>query len=154
MLTNLLDNAIRYTKPQGRIVVSLRSSEDGDGWASLRVADDGCGIAPDKLPRIFDRFYRADESRARQTGNAGLGLAICKSIVEAHGGTIDVESIPGEGTIFTVHLPLLRNGESSQRTLSMVSGDSKSGVLRLPRRHANYRAAKPKSDAHMAKQTK
>ncbi len=126
MLTNLLDNAIRYTEPQGHIVVSLRHSDRGDGWVSLRVADDGCGIEADKLPRIFDRFYRADKSRARQTGNSGLGLSICKSIVNSHSGSICVESDRGCGTVFTVDLPLLND---SQRTLSTVSGDSKSVLL-------------------------
>ncbi|MEO5952894.1 MAG: ATP-binding protein, partial [Chloroflexia bacterium] len=126
MLSNLLDNAIRYTEPSGQIVVTLRRSEYEAGWARLQVTDDGWGIEPEKLPRIFDRFYRADESRTRQTGNAGLGLAICQSIVRAHGGRISVESEPGLGTAFTVDLPVMHD---SQRTLSGVSVDSQPVLL-------------------------
>jgi two-component system OmpR family sensor kinase len=73
----------------------------------IRITDDGCGIAPEQLPNIFNRFYRADQSRTRETGNAGLGLAISKGIVEAHGGQIEVESTPGTGTSFKITLPLL-----------------------------------------------
>jgi signal transduction histidine kinase len=126
MLTNLLDNAIRYTGSHGQIVVTLRRSDYEDGWASISVADDGCGIEPEKLPRIFDRFYRADESRTRQTGNAGLGLAICQSIVRAHGGRIGVESEVGLGTVFTVDLPVISD---SQQTLSRVSVNSQPALL-------------------------
>ena len=126
MLTNLLDNAIRYTGSHGQIVVTLRRSEYEDGWASISVADDGCGIESEKLPRIFDRFYRADESRTRQTGNAGLGLAICQSIVRAHGGRIGVESEVGLGTVFTVDLPTIHD---SQQTLSRVSVNSQPALL-------------------------
>jgi signal transduction histidine kinase len=73
--------------------------------AVLRVTDTGVGIAANHLPRIFERFYRVDESRARSDGGAGLGLAICRWIVEAHGGRIEVASKVGKGTTFTVHLP-------------------------------------------------
>jgi signal transduction histidine kinase len=71
----------------------------------LTVADDGPGIAADHLPRIFDRFFRADESRSRASGGVGLGLAIAKAIVEAHGGSLSVESEPGRGATFTASFP-------------------------------------------------
>jgi signal transduction histidine kinase len=107
VLVNLLDNAIRHTAPTGRITLALDLAPGParTDWLRLQVCDDGCGIAPADLPRIFDRFYRADPSRARQTGNAGLGLAIAKSIVEAHGGSITAASTPGLGTTFTLLLP-------------------------------------------------
>lgn len=103
VLTNLLDNAIRYTGQQGKITVAVETDHE---HARVSVTDDGCGIPADELPRIFDRFYRADPSRTRDTGNAGLGLSICKSIVEAHGGHIGATSEPGKGTTVTFELPL------------------------------------------------
>ena len=72
----------------------------------MEVADTGRGIAPEDLPRLFDRFYRADPSRSRSTGGSGLGLTIARRLVEAHGGTIGAESVPGEGSRFTIRLPL------------------------------------------------
>jgi signal transduction histidine kinase len=77
-----------------------------DGRARLRVSDSGVGIAPEHLPHLFERFYRADAARSRDEGGAGLGLAICQWIASAHQGTIAVQSTPGEGTTFTVSLPL------------------------------------------------
>ena len=76
-----------------------------NGSAIVEVAEDGEGIAPDDLPNIFKRFYRADKSRSHSNGHAGLGLAICKSIVEAHGGEVSVASKLGDGTTFTIRLP-------------------------------------------------
>jgi heavy metal sensor kinase len=106
VMINLLDNAIRYTTSEGVIEIYLEISPQ-TGQVEIRVADNGCGIAPDRLTHIFDRFYRADQSRSRQTGNSGLGLAIVKAIVEAHGGTVTVESVVGKGTSFTIKLPSL-----------------------------------------------
>ncbi|HWE64962.1 MAG TPA: ATP-binding protein [Chloroflexota bacterium] len=103
LLLNLLDNAIRYTPPGGTVRVTL---ETHGASAYLRVADTGIGIAPDDLPHIFDRFYRADTARSRASGGAGLGLAIARWCVEAHAGQIAVESTPGLGSVFTVLLPL------------------------------------------------
>jgi two-component system sensor histidine kinase BaeS len=77
-----------------------------DGWIVVRVRDSGAGIAEEDLPHVFDRFYRADRSRSRATGGAGLGLAIVRQLVEAHGGQIEVESEPGRGTAFTFTLPV------------------------------------------------
>src|SRR5262249_13547872 len=104
VLTNLLTNAIRYNRPNGAIRVSTRAE---DGAAVLIVADTGQGIAAEHLPQIFDRVYRADTSRSRAHGHFGLGLAICKAIVEAEGGRIEVASQLGVGTTFTVRLPAL-----------------------------------------------
>ncbi|MDR1156715.1 MAG: HAMP domain-containing protein [Oscillospiraceae bacterium] len=100
--TNLLSNAVKYTPEQGRI--RLTTADLGTQGA-LSVEDTGPGIPETSLPLLFERFYRADQSRARETGGAGIGLAIVKSIVEAHQGTVTVESRPGEGSRFTVTLP-------------------------------------------------
>ena len=102
LLLNLAENAIRHTPPEGIVTVLAERRESG---ALLRVEDTGEGIAPGHLPRVFDRFYRVDEARTREEGGAGLGLSICRSIVEAHNGTIEMESRPGEGTTVTVLLP-------------------------------------------------
>lgn len=102
-ITNLLTNAHRYTPQGGAIAVRLSVS---NRWALLEVQDDGMGIGAADLPSIFDRFYRADQARSRQTGGFGLGLAITRQIVEAHGGEITVKSRTGEGSTFTVRLPL------------------------------------------------
>jgi two-component system OmpR family sensor kinase/two-component system sensor histidine kinase BaeS len=103
VLRNLLSNALRHTPPGGS--VSVRVDHDG-GWARLQVADTGSGIAPEDLPRVFDRFYRGDRDRSRAGGGAGLGLAIARQLVTAHGGRIEVASPPGAGATFTVTLPL------------------------------------------------
>jgi two-component system, OmpR family, sensor kinase len=104
LLLNLLTNAMKYTPRGGRVSVRLGQE---NGKITLAVADTGIGIAPGDVPHIFDRFYRADTARTRtgERPGAGLGLAICKWIAQAHGGTIDVQSRPGRGTVFTVSLP-------------------------------------------------
>ena len=101
----LMDNSIKYSAPDGIIRIALTA--DGFGRALMSVSDEGCGIPPEILPHIFDRFVRADESRSRSAGGAGLGLSIAKWIVEQHGGRIDVISSPGIGSRFTVDLPVL-----------------------------------------------
>lgn len=100
VLDNLIVNALRYTPAGGEIVLSARQME---GEVQLQVSDNGSGISPEDLVHIFERFYRADKSR-QQNGETGLGLAIARSIVEAHGGTIKVESTPGQGSAFTISL--------------------------------------------------
>ena len=99
----LVDNAVKYTPAEGRISLSV---EGKDGLARLTVADEGQGIDKDSLPHVFDRFYRTDESRARQTGGTGLGLSIAKWIADRHNGWFEVLSWPGVGTRFTLVLPL------------------------------------------------
>lgn len=104
LLLNLLDNAGKYTPAGGRATVGW--SVDG-GHAALTVTDSGAGIAPEKLPHIFERFYRVDPARSREQGGSGLGLSICRWIAEAHGGAITAQSAQGQGSTFTVRLPLL-----------------------------------------------
>jgi signal transduction histidine kinase len=99
---NLLSNALKFTPAGGEVVVQVVSGPDG---GEIRVADSGVGIGPEDLPRIFERFYRVDSSRARATGGVGIGLSIVKAIVEAHGGVISAASQPGKGTEFLIHLP-------------------------------------------------
>ncbi len=102
---NLLENAIRYTPEGGKICVGLHLQ---DGRAVLSVQDTGIGIPAKDLPRIFERFYRVDKARARETGGTGLGLSIVRHIAESHGGSVIAESELGVGTTFTVTLPLRR----------------------------------------------
>jgi two-component system phosphate regulon sensor histidine kinase PhoR len=102
ILTNLLDNSLRHTSAGGRIRVSVR--RDGAGIA-VEVSDTGRGIGREHLPRIFERFYRADASRSREEGGTGLGLAIVKHMVEGHGGRVSAESEPGRGTTITCWFP-------------------------------------------------
>lgn len=100
---NLVANAVRHTPPGG--TVTLRS-EVRDDTLAVAVADTGVGIAASDLPKVFDRFWRADDSRPRSTGGSGLGLAIARKLAEAHGGAISVESTLGQGSVFTVRLPV------------------------------------------------
>ncbi len=102
LVRNLVDNAIRYTKRGGRVDVSVM--RDGDEVV-LSVADTGVGIPTRELPRIFERFYRVDRARSRETGGTGLGLSIVKHVVENHDGTVSVTSELGRGTCFEVRLP-------------------------------------------------
>lgn len=106
----LLDNALKYTPPGGQVHLALSRQE---GHTELVVSDTGSGIAPQDLPHIFDRFYRADQSRRRDPGGSGLGLSIAKWIVEQHGGEIWLESEPGQGTRAVVRLPLPGAGRSA-----------------------------------------
>ena len=99
----LLDNAIRHTPPPGRIRVAVAATPGGQ--ARIAVRDEGEGIAPEHLPHLFERFYRADGARGRSSGGTGLGLAIAHAICRAHGGEITVTSAPGKGTTFLVTLP-------------------------------------------------
>lgn len=101
---NLIDNAIKYTPDKGKIWITLRNTDQN---AEIKIGDNGIGIEADKLPFIFDRFYRVDKDRSRKTGGSGLGLSICKMIVDSYKGTITVESKLREGTTFTMLLPLI-----------------------------------------------
>lgn len=102
MISILLDNAIKYTPEAGSISISLTAR---GGGIHLKISDTGIGIPPASLPKIFDRFYRVDESRSQEEGSSGLGLSIAKWVAEAHQSTIRVDSIPGEGSTFTVLMP-------------------------------------------------
>ena len=104
VVDNLLDNAITHTPESGS--VSIAAAPTGDGRVEVSVSDTGNGILEEDLPRLFDRFYRADPSRSRSTGGAGLGLTIAKQLVEAHGGTIEAASTPGSGSAFSFRLPV------------------------------------------------
>jgi len=98
----LVDNALTHTEGDARIRLAVRLTSDG---VEIVVADNGPGLEPETATRVFDRFFRGDDSRSRRSGNSGLGLAIAQSIVEAHGGTIALETDPGAGCTFTIKLP-------------------------------------------------
>jgi two-component system phosphate regulon sensor histidine kinase PhoR len=102
LLINMIDNAIKYTEKGS---VTVRIGRD-DGHAKIEVEDTGIGIPGEHLPRLYERFYVVDKSRSRSSGGTGLGLSIVKHIVQLHGGSIDVKSVPGRGTLFTVLLPI------------------------------------------------
>ena len=106
VIENLVTNALRHTPKGGSVAVSVSAAEQ---MATLRVTDTGSGIPLADQPRIFERFFRADQARSRASGGNGLGLAICKSIVDAHGGTINFTSEPGVQTEFVVTLPISNN---------------------------------------------
>jgi signal transduction histidine kinase len=103
LIRNLVENAIQYTRPGGTVDISVRSEVDD---AVLAVRDTGVGIPSRDQGRIFERFYRVDRARSRETGGTGLGLSIVKHVVENHGGSVSVESTLGEGSTFTVRLPI------------------------------------------------
>ncbi len=100
---NLIENGIHYTPAGGSVTITVTSREQ---WAVIKVTDTGIGIAAEDLPHIFERFYRVDASRSRHCGGAGLGLSIVSALVRQHHGEIEVESAPGQGSTFTVLLPL------------------------------------------------
>ncbi|MBW1902653.1 MAG: PAS domain-containing protein [Deltaproteobacteria bacterium] len=101
-MVNLIDNAVKYGNDNG--VVQVKAIET-DGEVVINVRDNGRGIDKHHIPRLFERFYRADKARSRKLGGTGLGLAIVKHIIQTHGGQVTVESAPGEGSTFSIHLP-------------------------------------------------
>ena len=106
-LVNLLVNAIKYSKEGSEVrVVAEKMVEDGQSVVKINVTDNGIGIASNHLPRLFERFYRSDKARSRAEGGTGLGLAIVKHIVLAHNGRVDVTSKLGEGSTFSMTLPI------------------------------------------------
>jgi signal transduction histidine kinase len=118
LFINLIENGIKYTEAGGSILITLTKETDGSlspltpkekkaaTFAKITVADTGIGIAKEDQEKIFNRFFRVDKARSREQGGSGLGLSICKWIVEAHQGEITVESEPGKGSSFIVRLPL------------------------------------------------
>lgn len=105
ILSNLFDNAIRYSADQGRVTVAVRASERHEGMAEIEVQDEGTGIPSEAIPRIFERFYRVQQARSRDDGGTGLGLAIVKHLVERMGGEVSAESALGKGTRIRFTLP-------------------------------------------------
>jgi signal transduction histidine kinase len=104
VLTNLLDNAFHYTPANGRIGVKVRANGD---FVFISVTDTGIGITKENQRKIFDRFFRAEDSEVQRIAGTGLGLSIVHSLIEMHGGNIEVQSTPGEGSTFTFCLPLV-----------------------------------------------
>jgi two-component system phosphate regulon sensor histidine kinase PhoR len=107
-VVNLLDNAIKYSNEGS--VIRVESTQT-DKEINISVHDQGCGIEKKHLSRLFERFYRIDKARSRQMGGTGLGLAIVKHIIQAHRGNVTVESTPGKGCTFTIHLPIPNTSE-------------------------------------------
>lgn len=111
LVSNLVSNAIRYSEPGGEVTVVVGKTLVSEGAcdapeAFVKVKDEGCGIALEEQEKIFERFYRVDKSRSKESGGTGLGLAIAKHAASFHGASITVESALGQGSVFTVHFPL------------------------------------------------
>lgn len=114
VLNNLVGNALAYTPSGGRVRVSAGSAElEGQCMVWMRVEDNGPGIRPEEMPRLFERFYRGEAARRNGAPGTGLGLAICKEILDFYGGKLELDSVPGEGTLFTVWMPGVVGSEAS-----------------------------------------
>ena len=100
-VANLVDNAIKYSEPASTVRVR---AQQRNGEVVIEVEDEGCGIPAEYLPRLFERFYRVDKARSRSLGGTGLGLAIVKHIARTHGGRVTVDSTPGKGSVFGIHI--------------------------------------------------
>lgn len=124
VVVNLLDNAIKYTADRGSVTMAVTAEAD---LAVLEVSDTGIGIPPGALPLVFERFFRTDKARSRESGGIGLGLAIVKSICTAHDGAVSVSSIEGRGAKFRVELPLLAQG-GAPKTMEQPSAKSESNA--------------------------
>ena len=103
VFSNLIENAIKYNRDGGKVMVSLNADHR---YFFVKIEDTGVGIPEEEQGLIFDRFYRVDKARSRETGGTGLGLSIAKNAVQMHRGAIKVQSLPGVGSIFTVRIPL------------------------------------------------
>jgi signal transduction histidine kinase len=110
IFSNLVTNAINYSPGGGQVSVSANGLGE---YMEIRVADTGVGIDPEELPKIFDKFYRVKHPETRQVMGTGLGLAIVKGVIEAHQGTIDVESTLGKGTVFRILLPVILSDKNA-----------------------------------------
>lgn len=142
LIMNLLDNAVKYNHDGGH--VSARLAPEGEDKMLLTVSDTGIGIPKEKQGRVFERFYRADESRNKSTGGSGLGLAICKHIVEKHKGELSIESTEGEGTTVTVRLPRMSEVDVTREkaealTAQKEAADAESGKLAAEEAEADRR---------------
>lgn len=117
-VTNLVQNAINYSDERARVTLSiLPVTADGDEFVEVKVSDNGIGIKPEDQERVFERFYRVDYGRSRQSGGTGLGLSIVRHIANAHGGTVRVWSRPGQGSTFTMRLPAYLGPEPADTDL-------------------------------------
>jgi two-component system phosphate regulon sensor histidine kinase PhoR len=106
IIVNILDNAVKFTPDGGKISVS--ASEDGKGSVIIEVSDTGMGIPKSEIPRLGERFYRADKTRARELGGTGLGLSIVKHLLKAHQGSMEIDSQIGKGTTVSLYFPIYR----------------------------------------------
>lgn len=113
VLFNLLDNAVQFTPAGGNVTVT---ADRHNGSVDVHVADTGSGIPEEHLPRVFERFYRVDPARSQKEGGTGIGLAIARSVVEAHGGRIWAESRPGQGSVFTFELPVATPADTRRKS--------------------------------------
>jgi two-component system phosphate regulon sensor histidine kinase PhoR len=120
LVLNLLENAVKYGAERGG-EVGVRVAP-ADGHVVLQVSDQGSGIHPDDLKRIFERFYRARDARSNKVRGSGIGLALVKEIAEAHGGRVSVESVLGKGSTFTVTLPVAASEASGSRAVQDKQG--------------------------------
>lgn len=132
LIMNLLDNAVKYNNVGGSVHAVL--APEGEDQIKLTVSDTGIGIPKEKQSRVFERFYRAEESRNKATGGTGLGLAICKHIVDKHKGTLSVSSEEGKGTIMTVILPRVSDADASKEEIETLTArqeaeEAESGAL-------------------------
>jgi two-component system, OmpR family, sensor histidine kinase SenX3 len=125
-VANLLDNAVAYSPPGTRVAVGVRQRDD---TVELAVSDQGIGIDGADQGRIFERFYRVDQARSRETGGTGLGLAIVKHIVNNHGGEVSVWSQPGAGSTFTVRLPLVTDADDDEPPAPTPDGSDVAGPV-------------------------
>lgn len=154
LVMNLLDNAVKYNKEGGSVHAILQP--EGEDKLSLTISDNGIGIPKEKQDRVFERFYRAEESRNKSTGGSGLGLAICKHIVEKHKGTLSMTSEEGKGTTFTVILPRMSEADVSRETTEELTArkeaeDAESGRL-AQQEAAEYRAAEMEEQSEKGSQ--
>lgn len=124
-VTNLISNAIRYTPAGGTITVGVSA---GDIMANIWVRDTGIGLSPEEAKQVFDRFWRADNSRTRDTGGLGIGLSLVKEIVQRHGGWVQVDGRKGEGTCFTIHLPLYHERVQKTEEVSVAKARAAKGT--------------------------
>ncbi len=146
ILTNLIENAVKYNREHGKVIVTLDADRQN---FTVKVEDTGIGIQEDSLELIYDRFYRVDKSRSREVSGTGLGLSIARNAVLLHRGTIDVTSRPGEGSVFTVSIPLTYIKEPTPAENMRFDASVSRPVKGSARRHAGLQARKTaNSNAH------